>query len=346
MTVAAPVRSKTRLPTTAKPRVGFLGVGWIGQHRLRAIAESGLVEIAALADPVQELVRKASSHAPDGVRVSTFDELLELDLDAVVIATPSAQHSAQSITALEQGLAVFCQKPLGRNLVEVSAVIDGAKRADRLLGVDLSYRFTAALQKIRALVRQGELGQIFSADLVFHNAYGPDKPWFYDPQQSGGGCVIDLGIHLVDAALWILGEPIVDVQSQLFLNGSRIERPGEACEDYATARLDLAGGTVVNLTCSWNLHAGQDAVIEASFYGTKGGASMRNVHGSFVNFRAERFTRTSRQSLSEPPDDWGGRAAVDWAQKLANGSGYDSGIEHLIEVTSVLDRIYQGAGHD
>jgi predicted dehydrogenase len=346
MIAAAPVRSETRFTTTAKPRVGFLGVGWIGQHRLRAIAESGLVEIVALADPVQELVRTASGHAPDAARVSTFDELLELDLEAVVIATPSAQHSAQSIAALDHGFAVFCQKPLGRNLVEVSAVIDAAKRADRLLGVDLSYRFTAALQKIRGLVRRGELGKIFSVDLVFHNAYGPDKPWFYDPQQSGGGCLIDLGIHLVDAALWILGEPIVDVQSRLFRNGSRIERPGEACEDYATARLELAGGAVVNLTCSWNLHAGQDAVIEASFYGTTGGAAMRNVHGSFVDFRAERFNRTSRESLAEPPDEWGGRAAVDWARRLANGSGYDPRIEQLIEVTSALDKIYHGAGHD
>ena len=175
------------------------------------------------------------------------------------------------------------------------------------------------MQQIRTLIHSGELGEIFAVDLVFHNAYGPDKPWFYDPSQSGGGCLIDLGIHLVDAAVWVLRQPIAEARGQLFHKGRRIERRGEFCEDYATARLELAGGAVVNLACSWNLHAGQDAIIEASFYGTGGGASMRNVNGSFFDLKAERFSRTSREVLAEPPDNWGGRAAVEWAKRLAAG---------------------------
>src|SRR5205085_4278362 len=126
---------------------------------------------------------------------------------------------------------------------------------------------------------QNELGEIFAADLVFHNAYGPQKPWFYEREQSGGGCVIDLGIHLVDAALWILDQPIMNVSSRLFHKGELLHRLGNVCEDYAAARLDLANGTIVNLSCSWHLQAGCDAVIEASFYGTHGGATMRNVNG-------------------------------------------------------------------
>ena len=209
MNATAPTIRATATPAVTKPRLGFLGVGWIGANRLGALARSGLVEVSALADPVREVAEKAAVHAPDAIRVGELEELLELDLDGIVIATPSAQHAEQSITALEQGLAVFCQKPLSRDRAEVSRVIDTARDYDRLLGVDLSYRFTHALQGIRSLVRSGELGEIFAVDLVFHNAYGPDKPWFYDPAQSGGGCLIDLGIHLLDAALWIL-EPRFD----------------------------------------------------------------------------------------------------------------------------------------
>jgi predicted dehydrogenase len=224
-------------------------------------------------------------------------------------------------------------------------VIDAAREADRLLGVDLSYRFTKAMQRIRPLVRSGALGKIYAVDLVFHNGYGPDKPWFYDPQQSGGGCLIDLGIHLVDAALWTLDAPIVDVQSRIYRNGERLIGPDKVCEDYATARLTTAAGAAIHLACSWNLHAGRDAVIEIAFYGTEGGAALRNVNGSFFDFTAERFTRTSRELLAEPPDDWGGRAAVDWARKLARGSGYDPEIERLLEVTAALDAIYQRSAH-
>src|SRR5947199_289519 len=85
---------------------------------------------------------------------------------------------AGSIRALKRGAAVFCQKPLGRTAAEARAVIDAARAADRLLCVDLSYRFTDGMRRIRELVRAGALGRVYAVDLVFHNAYGPDKAWF------------------------------------------------------------------------------------------------------------------------------------------------------------------------
>jgi predicted dehydrogenase len=327
-----------------KPRLGFLGVGWIGFKRMEAIANAGLAEVTAIADPSLEALEKAVSVAPDAARVRTLDDLLSMDLDALVIATPSAQHASETISALQRGLAVFCQKPLGRDASEVRSTIDAARAADRLLGVDLSYRYTEAMQKIRPLVRSGSLGKVYAVDLVFHNAYGPQKPWFYNPIESGGGCVVDLGIHLVDAAFWTLDEPIVGVTSRLFHQGKRIEGRGAVSEDYASARLDLAGDTTLTLACSWNLHAGRDAVIEISFYGTEGGAALRNVNGSFTEFTGEHFTRTSRTLLSEPPDAWGGRAAVAWARQLAAGQRYDPEIERILDVTLALDAIYERAG--
>ncbi|HEX3817398.1 MAG TPA: Gfo/Idh/MocA family oxidoreductase, partial [Chthoniobacterales bacterium] len=169
MSASAPAILEKNERSTRKPRVGFLGVGWIGAHRLGAIAKSQTIEIAAIADPVAALVEEASAHAPEARRLSDLDQLLEQELDAVVIATPSALHAAQAIAALERGVAVFCQKPLGRDTAEVRAVIDAAREADRLLGVDLSYRFTKAMQRIRPLVRSGALGKIYAVDLVFHN---------------------------------------------------------------------------------------------------------------------------------------------------------------------------------
>src|SRR5690606_9981181 len=118
-------------------------------------------------------------------------------------------------------LAVFCQKPLGRTAAEAAAAVAAARQADRLLAVDLSYRFTQGMQRIREQVRAGALGRVFAADLVFHNAYGPDKPWFYDPRLAGGGCVMDLGVHLVDLALWLLDFPDVErVESTLLAGGA------------------------------------------------------------------------------------------------------------------------------
>jgi predicted dehydrogenase len=331
------------LPATAlrRPRLGFLGVGWIGRHRMEAMLATGAVDAAAIADPSPEMAAEAKKLAPDAHLLGTLDELLDLGLDGVVIATPSAMHAEQSIRALERGVAVFCQKPLGRSRAEAQAVVDAAREANRLLGVDLSYRFTEGMRQIRELVRSGGLGGVFAVDLVFHNAYGPDKPWFYDKAQAGGGCVMDLGVHLVDLALWTLDFPgVAEVTGQLFAGGEALKADTDRVEDFATATVTLASGTSIRLACSWRLQAGCDAIISAAFYGTEGGAALRNVDGSFYDFVAERYRGTARETLAAPPDSWGGRAAADWAQRLAEGEGYAADAERMVDVSAVLDRIY------
>jgi predicted dehydrogenase len=324
-----------------RPRLGFLGVGWIGRHRLQAIIEANIAEIAAIADPSPEMAAEAQKLAPNAKLVASLDEIIDVRVDGVVIATPSAMHAEQSIRALTRRLAVFCQKPLGRNTAETQAVIDAARKADRLIGVDFSYRFTQGMQRIAEIVHAGELGRVFAIDLVFHNAYGPDKAWFYDPAQSGGGCIMDLGVHLVDLALWVLDFPeVTGVTSKLFAGGELLAPAGDRVEDYAIATLQLSSGTAVQLACSWRLQAGRDAIISAAFYGTQGGAALQNVDGSFYDFVAERYRGTARETLATPPDAWGGRAAVDWAKRLAAGARFDGEAEKFVTVSRVIDQVY------
>jgi predicted dehydrogenase len=341
VTSAAGLASGSWRLATFRPRLGFLGVGWIGRNRMEAIARAGMADVALLVDSSAEMLDAALASVPGAERCDSFEALLEAELDGVVIATPSALHAEQATRALERGMAVFCQKPLGRTAGEVRAVVDAARAADRLLGVDLSYRSTAVMRRLRALLHSGDIGDVFAASVVFHNAYGPDKPWFYDPRLSGGGCVMDLGIHLVDLALWMLDFPTVEsVTSRLFAGARPLDPSGAQVEDYATARLDLAGGAAVDIACSWNLSAGRDAVIEAAFYGSRGALRMRNVDGSFYDFVAERHRGTATETLVEPPDDWGGRAAAEWAARLAAGERFDPAAEELISVAEALDRIY------
>jgi predicted dehydrogenase len=308
------------------PRLGFLGVGWIGRNRLEALESSGVAEVTAIADP-----------AVDGA-LASYDELLEHDLDGVVIATPSAAHAEQAILALEHGLPVFCQKPLGRTAAETAAVVDAARDANRLLGVDFSYRHIAGVDAIRQLVREGVLGRIAALELVFHNAYGPDKAWFYDAGESGGGCVVDLGIHLIDLALWLLDWPTVERVD------ARVQHlHTETVEDYALAQLELGGAVSVRLACSWHLPLGRDAQIEARMFGTDAGAHLENVGGSFYDFVTYLVRDRDVQVLAQPPDEWGGRAAVAWARQLSASSAFDEDVEHAVDVARVIDAIYECA---
>lgn len=323
------------------PRLGFLGVGWIGRNRLQAIAQSGVANIAAIADASRDALRTVVAEFPDAAATDSLDGLLSQDLDGIVIATPSALHADQALRALAHGVAVFCQKPLGRDAEETRRVIAAAREANLLLGVDLSYRHVAAVRMIRELLNSGQLGRIFSIDLTFHNAYGPDKPWFYDPVLSGGGCVIDLGIHLVDLGLWMLGSPrVLDVTSELYAAGVPLA-PGERkVEDFAVANLLLENDVTVRLACSWRLNAGRDARIDATFYGTHGGARLHNLNGSFYDFAAEKYEGTATRLLIAAPDAWGGRAAVEWVKRLRRSRMFDASIQSLIPVAETVDRIY------
>jgi predicted dehydrogenase len=325
-----------------RPRLGFLGVGWIGLHRMGAILESGAADALAVADSAAAAAAAAAARAPGCAVAASLDELLALGPDGIVIATPSALHADQAVRALERGVAVFCQKPLGRDAAEARRVVDAARAADRLLAVDLSYRHVTGMDEVRRLVQDGALGRVHAVDLVFHNAYGPDKPWFLDARLSGGGCVMDLGIHLVDLALWVLGFPEVkDVVATLRARGERIRgRSGGKVEDFAAAQIEVAGDATLRLACSWWLSAGQDCVLEASFYGTSGAASLRNVNGSFYDFVIERFQGTRRERIAGPPDAWGGRAAVAWARRLAEGRRHDPEVERIVQVHAALDRFY------
>src|SRR3954470_20301305 len=119
-----------------KPRLGFLGVGWIGRHRLQAVVESGCAEVAAVADSSPDAVSEARKLAPGAEGARDLAALLEMDLDGVVIATPSGLHAGQASAVLRRQMAVFCQKPLARTEAETRAIVEEARRADRLLGVD------------------------------------------------------------------------------------------------------------------------------------------------------------------------------------------------------------------
>jgi len=327
-----------------RPRLGFLGLGRVGLSRLDALLASDVADVVAIADPSEDALGRAASRVPGAARGQSVRDLLEHQLDGVVIATPSGGHVEQSLAALGAGCAVFCQQPLGRNAHEVRRVVSAARTADRLLAIDLPYRHTWGMQRIRDLIRSGDLGRIFAAELVFHSAHGPDPAWYHDSRE-GGGCVIDLGIDMVDLALWVLGFPGVRrVTSRLYANGDLLLPGDSRVEDYAAAMIELRSGALLTLACSWRLQAGCEAAIGASFFSPRGGAAMRNVEGAFGDFVAERFEGTARITLAEPPDAWTARGITHWAERLAAGAGYDREAGHAIDVAQVLDAIYGREG--
>ncbi len=329
---------------SARPRLGFVGAGWIGKLRLDAVAAAGAGDVVAVCDAAPERARAAAAEHAGAVVADSFDEMLaragELRLDGVVIATPNALHAPEAIAALEAGLAVFCQKPLALNAAEAQAIVDAARGADRLLGVDYSYRHTDGMAELHRMAHAGELGRIFSVESVFHNAYGPDKAWCHDPALAGGGALMDLGVHVIDLALWVLGHPAIRaVHGRAFRQAQPLDTVG--IDDFATARLELEGDAAASIAVSWNAHAGADCVIRTTVYGTEGGVEFRNVGGSFFDFDLVRFQGRTSQLLRSESKAWLGRAIVAWARQLAQSRAYDAQIEESVVVAQAIDAIYR-----
>ncbi|HEX8331161.1 MAG TPA: Gfo/Idh/MocA family oxidoreductase [Segetibacter sp.] len=323
-----------------KPKLAFVGLGWIGRNRLQAAVDSGFADIIMLTDPSEACITEGLAIAQGSIAVSSYKDVLEHpEINGVVIATPSGMHKEQAIQAFKKDKAVFCQKPLSRTSADVSKVIETARKANRLLGVDFCYRYIAAFQMITHHIRSGELGKIFAVDLKFHNAYGPDKPWFYDINSSGGGCVLDLGIHMIDLMFYALDFPEVKkLRSRLYSKGVRAKET--EVEDYANVLMDLGNDATATLSCSWNLQAGAEAVIEATFYGTNGAVALKNINGSFYDFQAVRYWGTKTEIIAHPPDAWGGRALIRWIRNLGADTGFNKEAECYLPSAEVIDKIY------
>ena len=263
-----------------------------------------------------------------------------LRLDGVVIATPNALHAPQALAALDRGLAVFCQQPLALDAGAARSLVDAARQAGRRLAVDDSYRFTAGARCLRELIAGGSLGRVLFLDSAFHNAFGPDKPWCFDPELSGGGALIDQGVPLIDLAFWLLGEP--EVRSVIGSVGSTAQ--GEAAvEDFASVRIELAGGAVMSLAASWHAHAGQDCVIRSQVFGTAGGADFRNVAGSFYDFELARFDGSGTTIETRESRGWINQAVLHWVERLGADPGFDPAVERSVAVSAVVDAVYRAA---
>jgi predicted dehydrogenase len=329
-------------PLARVPRLGFVGLGWIGRKRLDAIAATGGVAVAALTDADTSRIADALQAYEDAEALPNLDALLDQDLDGVVIATPNGAHAEQVIACLKRGLPVFCQKPLATTAFDTQRVIEAARDADRLLATDYSYRHVQGMARLREIIHSGELGEVLSLDLVVHNAYGPSKQWCHDRKQAGGGCLLDLGVHLIDLALWLQRSAEMHVVSSRMFSQGKARRAGsEDIEDLAYIELRQSNGAIVRIACSWHAHIGCDAIIRADLHAQRGGASWHNVNHSFVDFDLDVFHGAQRERIGSSRDDWGPGALTQWVERLRENPSFDASSWDILAGARLIEEAYK-----
>ncbi len=188
------------------PGVAIVGCGLIGQKRAKALGPAGLVGCADVALPRAEALART---APGAVATADWQRLLDLSgVDVVIVATTNDALAEVTCAALQAGKHVLVEKPAARSTAELRPVIQAAERANRLVRVGFNHRYHPALRRAFQLIADGALGELmFVRGRYGHGGRpGYDREWRADPARSGGGELIDQGVHLIDLARCCLGE--------------------------------------------------------------------------------------------------------------------------------------------
>ena len=282
---------QTENPSVEPLRVGVIGLGYAGDRHLNAFTRLPNVEPVALAGLEEERLRELGARygVPNLYR-SWEDLVARDDLDVVSIGAPNHLHAPIAIGALEGGRHVLCEKPLARTGAEAEEIVRAARAADRAVHVAFTQRERGDVQALKRHVDEGNLGRVYHAKATWmrRNGIPGMGGWFTSKEMAGGGPLIDLGVHMIDMALYLMGEPEVESVScatyaelgpqgrggRVDLGLMRGDRPYEV-EDLATAFIRLSGGATLNLEAGWAVYRESSDDFGVTLYGTDGGAEMK-----------------------------------------------------------------------
>ncbi|RZT28133.1 putative dehydrogenase [Kribbella sp. VKM Ac-2569] len=272
-----------------KLRVGVIGLGFAGRTALEAFSELPDVEVIGLAGLEKDTLTSLGEKHGVPHLYEKWEDLLETPgLEAVSIGTPTQLHAPIALAALQKGLHVLSEKPLARTVAEGTAMVEASKQAGRVLKVVFNHRERGDVAALKHQIDEGQLGRIYyaKAHWMRRNGIPGMGGWFTNRELSGGGPLIDLGVHILDMALHLMGEPQVatvsaDTFAELGPRGKGSRDPnantlGSAfeVEDLATAYLRLKGGGALQLETSWATFRAPGDNFGIELFGTDGGAKI------------------------------------------------------------------------
>jgi predicted dehydrogenase len=229
---------------------------------LAALARAGGARVVAVASRTRTAAEKLARETA-GAKGYTFDELPALLADAdvrlVCVNSPNRLHAAQALAALEAGKDVVVEKPLCLTLDEADSLCAAAKLHGRVLGYAENLCFAPLYRRARELLREGAVGRVLWARQVEKHA-GPYSPWFFDRVEAGGGALLDMGCHGIEALRFVFDRPAVRAVSAKLATVLHAERT--QLDDDAVVRLELASGATLVSESSWAVQSGMQSALE------------------------------------------------------------------------------------
>ncbi len=332
-------------------RLAIVGFGGIARHMLRRADALKDAEFVAAVEPRPEA--RADAEKSHGLKAfESLDQMLDAQVaDAAYVAAPNKFHAPLTIQCLEAGLHVLCEKPMAMNVAEAQRMLAAARRTGRKLTVNFSFRETGPARAVKSIIDDGLLGEIYYARTGWLRNRGIPRGsgWFADKGMSGGGPLIDLGVHRIDMALWFMGypEPVSVTGATYDHLGRRIAaergQPFDV-EDLAAGFVRFANGASMSVEASWATNSEWAEDMYTYVYGTKAGAAHRHIGGTY-EFEARvwgeiagKFSETRLKEMAP-----GSSHLQDFVNAIRDDGPVPVDPEDALKVQRIIDALYESA---
>ena len=348
-----------------KLKVAVIGVGSISVEHINGYLADPNVELCAFCD-INENRLKMMGEKYGITRLYTDEaEMLKEmpELDAVSVCTWNSAHAPCAIMALNAGKHVLCEKPMAINAKQAEEMLEAAKRNGKLLMIGFVRRFGRDCNIVTEMAKNDTLGEIYYAKATYLRRNGHPGGWFGDKSRSGGGPLIDLGVHVIDLVRYLLDKPLAtSVYGATFhklgdRSNIKVEKTylsagageGETvcdCEDLAVATIRFDNGTVLSVEASFSLNIGNED-CNVQLFGTRGGVKM----GKSVELYNETNGYLSDVTLVGKTGFQGeafGEEISHFVDCILNGTPCRAPAEDGVELMRILDAVYRSAesGHE
>ena len=335
-----------------KLRIGVIGLG-MGRHHIASYQGHPAAEVVAISDVDEVRLKEIGDKYNIPHRYRTAEEMFAKEkLDVVSVATPNKFHMPLTVMAFEAGCHVLCEKPMAMSAAEGRQMLGAAAKAGKRLMINFSYRFTEQSWALKQQVDTGILGEIYFARTIWHRRRGLPGfgGWFGQKALSGGGPLIDLGVHRLDLALWLMGYP-----QPAWVLGSAYNPIGSALakqqgkvfdvEDLAVGLVKFTNGATLELEASWAANIQEAELMETRLFGTLGGLVQRNCNESY-EFEAELYFERNGAHFDmklHPPVPAVTSPMVHFLDSIRSGKPHLATGEEGVLVMEILDGIYRSA---
>ena len=338
-----------------KLRVGIIGAGGVARyahiHGYQALEDA---EIVAICDVNEDRLKKMAAEYKIPKTFREYQDLLKEDLDAVSVCLPNYLHSQVTVAALEAGKNVLCEKPMAINAAEAKKMLEAAKRTGKKLMVGFHRRFGQEAQVLKGFIERGELGNIYyiKATNLRRRSIPGAGGWFTTKRLSGGGVLIDIGVHNLDLAFWFMGHPkptsALGVTYQKFSHLKRVptrfgdmdEKGVVDVEDMALGLIKFENGAAVFLEVSWAAHIGGGGTREFRILGTKAGATLSPL--TIYTIQNEQLLDTT--PVLRGKQDHYVEEIRHFLDCIKEDKNCDPSGEEGLFVTQIVDALYESAG--